>query len=116
MSAILTAATQKKLAEYLAKFSASRGYAACERRAEERFVPFIRSSILRLPDGREHCAKIRDLSASGVALETTAPAEIGSAIFVGRTRAVVTRRFEGGVSAQFVSPFRATEISEATIL
>ncbi len=105
-----------KLADQLTWFANRDAVELPEDRRHERIVPLMQRTLLRLPDGRETLVKIRDLSLSGVGLETDARPPAGARITVGATPAVVVRHFPGGVGAKFVTPFSPGQIDEATRL
>jgi hypothetical protein len=87
-----------------------------EKRRHERIEPFQKIAILRLPDGGEHIVKILNLSASGVGVEATELPSIGARVSIGKADVTVMRHFDGGFGAEFVTPFAADEIDEATRL
>jgi hypothetical protein len=87
-----------------------------DEREHERVVPLRRRAIAALPDGREVLVKIRDLSNSGVSLETFERPALGSRIVVGRTQATVVRHFAGGFACGFITPFASGQVDEATVL
>ena len=84
-----------------------------EERRHHRIAPFMQRAMLRLPDGHELIVKIRNFSTSGIAIETNIRPEI---VVVGDTPIIVLRYFEGGFAGEFVTPFAAGEIHEATKL
>ncbi len=87
-----------------------------EVRVSRRVVPKRRAVQVALADGTSASARIVNLSASGVALQLDAPLEIGQAIVVGRHRAKVARRIDGGVGAAFLVPLDEATVSEHTVL
>jgi hypothetical protein len=87
-----------------------------EERRHHRIAPFMQRAMLRLPDGHELIVKIRNFSTSGIAIETNIRPEIGTKVVVGDTPIIVLRYFEGGFAGEFVTPFAAGEIHEATKL
>jgi hypothetical protein len=105
-----------KLADQLTWFANRDTLSLLEDRRHDRIVPIMRRTLIRLPDGQEVIVKIRDLSLSGVGLETDAPPAEGVQILVGSTPAVVVRHFAGGFGAQFAKPFGPGEIDESTRL
>lgn len=105
-----------KLADQLTWFANRNAFNLPEDRRHERFTPLMQRSILRLPDGQEVIVKIRDMSLSGVGVETEARPPIGSRVIVGQTRARVVRHFDGGVGAEFDRPFNPGEIDESSRL
>jgi hypothetical protein len=116
MSMNLPPMKRDKLADQLTWFANRHAISLPEDRRHERIVPLMQRTLLRLPDGQEIIAKIRDLSLSGVGVETDAKPAIGSKITVGATPAVVVRHFEGGIGGEFVRPFTPGEIDESTRL
>ncbi len=85
-------------------------------RAHRRFVP-NRSAVLVAPaNGRAFDAEILNVSASGAAIETKQPMEIGSLVTLGSTQARVMREFAGGFGAAFLQPFDPGEIDADLIL
>lgn len=105
-----------RLADQLTWFANRHAVSMPEDRRHERIVPLMPRTLLRLPDGQEIIVKIRDLSISGVGLETEARPTPGARILVGATRAIVVRHFEDGIGAEFEKPFRPGEIDEGTRL
>ena len=87
-----------------------------EVRVHRRVVPKRRAVQVALSDGTDIPARIVNLSASGVALQLDAPLEIGQVIVVGRQRAKVARRIDGGVGAAFLAPLDEATVGEHTIL
>lgn len=105
-----------KLADQLTWFANRNAFSLPEDRRHGRIVPLMQRSILRLPDGQEAIVKIRDISLSGVGLETDIKPPIGAHVVIGSTRATVVRHFEGGIGGEFERPFAAGEIDESTRL
>lgn len=105
-----------RLADQLTWFANRHAIGTAEDRRHERIVPIMQRTLLRLSDGQEIIVKIRDLSISGVGLETEARPDQGSHILVGATPAIVIRHFAGGIGAEFETPFRPGEIDEGTRL
>jgi len=87
-----------------------------EDRRHERIVPLMQRAVLHMPDGAEHIVKIRDISVSGVGLETDHTPPVGARIVVGSTPAIVVRLFQGGLAGEFERPFSINEIDESTRL
>lgn len=87
-----------------------------EVRVHRRVVPKHRAVQVALADGAAVPARIVNLSASGVALQLALPLEIGQAIVVGRHRARVARRIDGGVGAAFLAPLDEATVGEHTVL
>ncbi len=112
----LSAAKRDRLADQLTWFANRAALHLQEGRRHERITPLMRRSLLRLPNGEERLVKLRDVSLSGVAIETTLQPPIGSQIVVGATPAVVRRHFPGGLGAEFLRPFAPGEIDESVRL
>lgn len=105
-----------KLADQLTWFANRHAFDLPEDRRHERIVPLMQRAMMRLADGMEIIVKIRDISLSGVGIETESKPTMGSRIMIGSTPAVIVRHFEGGVGAEFERPFNAGEIDESTRL
>lgn len=105
-----------KLADQLTWFANRHAFNLPEDRRHERIVPLMQRTLLRMPDGQELMVKIRDISLSGVGIETDARPVLGARIVVGSTPAVVVRHFEGGIGGEFERPFNVGEIDESTRL
>ncbi|WP_363349144.1 PilZ domain-containing protein [Methylocystis echinoides] len=112
----LSAAKRDRLADQLTWFANRHAVNLPDDRRHERIVPIMPRTLLRLPDGQETIVRIRDLSLSGVGLETEARPDPGLRIVVGATPAIVVRHFAGGIGAEFETPFRPGEIDEGTRL
>ncbi len=110
------AAKRESLADKLTWFANRLALDIAEERRHLRIEPFMRRAIMRFPDGREHLIKILNFSNAGIAVETSAPPQIGAQILIGKTEVLVLRHFEGGFAGQFVTPFSPREIHEATVL
>ncbi|WP_267422725.1 PilZ domain-containing protein [Methylobacterium sp. GC_Met_2] len=87
-----------------------------EVRVHRRVVPKRRTVEIALADGTGIPARILNLSASGVALQLDTQVEVGQAIVVGRHRAKVARRIDGGVGAAFLIPLDEATVGEHTVL
>ncbi|MCJ2086947.1 PilZ domain-containing protein [Methylobacterium sp. E-005] len=85
-------------------------------RVSRRVVPNRRTVQVALADGTSAAARIVNLSASGVALQLDVPMEVGQMIVVGRHRAKVARRIDGGVGAAFLVPLDDATVGENTVL
>lgn len=105
-----------KLADQLTWFANRHAFNLPEDRRHERVVPLMQRTLVRLPDGQEIIAKIKDVSLSGVGVETDARPHLGARVIIGTTRAVVVRHFEGGIGAEFEKPFNPGDIDELTRL
>lgn len=105
-----------KLADQLTWFANRHEFGSLEDRRHERVAPLMQRAVMRLPDGKEHIVKIRDISLSGVGIETDVQPALGTRILVGATAATVVRHFEHGIAGEFARPFVAGEIDESTRL
>ena len=74
-----------------------------EDRRHDRFVPKNPITKIVLPDGSEHMCRIIDVSLSGAALATDVQPEPGDSIALGKMRARVVRRIEGGIAVEFAA-------------
>jgi len=101
---------RKRLEDQLTLFALRRPAESAEKRRHERIVPVRRLALLRLSDGCEHIVKIRDVSMSGVSIESKFAPVMGSEIVVDDKPAVVVRHFDGGLAAEFIEPCAAAEI------
>lgn len=107
---------REKLADQLTWFANRHAFNLPEDRRHERIIPLMQRTLLRTEDGQELIVKIKDISLSGVGIETEARPILGSRIIIGTTPAVVVRHFEGGIGAEFNRPFNVGEIDESTRL
>ncbi len=105
-----------KLADQLTWFANRHAISLEEDRRHDRIVPLMPRTLLRLPDGQEIIAKIKDISLSGVGIETEARPPLGTSVMIGSTPAKIVRHFEGGIGAEFDKPFNPGDIDEATRL
>lgn len=105
-----------KLADQLTWFANRHAISLLEDRRHDRIVPLMPRTLLRLPDGQEIIAKIKDISLSGVGIETEARPPLGTSVIIGSTPAKIVRHFEGGIGAEFDKPFNPGDIDEATRL
>lgn len=112
----LTETKHRKLAEQLVWFANREEFDLPENRRHRRFVPMMQWTILRLSNGREHMAKINDLSVSGVNIEANARVMVGSQVTIGAKAAKVTRVYDGGFVAEFIEPFAEGELDETSRL
>jgi len=74
-----------------------------EDRRHDRFVPKNPMTKIVLPDGTEHVCRIIDVSLSGAALATDINPEIGASISLGKMRARIVRKIEGGIAVEFAA-------------
>jgi hypothetical protein len=116
MTLRVQAAERETLAAKLTWHANQRTLDIPDDRSHSRLVPANQHAVMRTPDGCEHLVRISDLSASGVAVETSAPVRIGLHVLIGETEVTVLRVFEEGFAGLFVSPFAPGEINENTIL
>jgi hypothetical protein len=116
MSMNLPPAKRDKLADHLTWLANRDSVGLPEARKHERFAPLMQRSMLRLPNGTEHMAKIKDISILGVGIETDVLPALESPIVIGKTPAKVVRHFDGGFAAEFTQPFAVGMIDELTRL
>jgi hypothetical protein len=107
---------RERLADQLTWFANRDTPGLSDARRQERFIPLMQRSMLRLPNGVEHIVKIKDVSILGVGIETAIRPDISSLVVIGNTSAVVVRHFDGGFAAEFTQPFAAGAIDESTRL
>ena len=112
----LTETKHRKLAEQLVWFANRDVLDLPENRRHRRIVPMMQWTMVRLPNGKEHVAKINDVSLSGVSVEANVRVLEGSRLVVGARPAVVKRLVEGGFVAEFEEPFAEGELDETTRL
>ncbi|HEY8161879.1 MAG: PilZ domain-containing protein [Methylocystis sp.] len=115
MALQLTPKKRESIADQLAP-RGRRSRAAKQPDADERIVPLMDLTVLRLTNGDEHLVRIKSLSLSGVALRTPHALPLGEEVTIGNARAKVVRSFDDGVVCEFVSPFFPGEINETTRL
>ncbi len=72
-----------------------------EDRRHERVVPTIKSSKIKLEDGRGYEVRIVDLSLSGAALQIDVRPAIGTLLWLGTMRGRVVRHFDDGIAIEF---------------
>jgi hypothetical protein len=116
MSLDLPLAKRERLADQLTWFANRETLESVAGRRHERFTPIRQHTLLKPADGQEILAKIRDLSVSGVAIESSIQPALGAPITIGNTPMIVVRHFEGGFAAEFDTPFAENEINELTRL
>jgi hypothetical protein len=92
---------REKLADQLTWLANRQVLGMPEDRRHERIEPRNRSTTLTLPGGRQHLARIVDVSRSGAALTVDAAAPIGAPVVVGSRPAQVVRAFNGGLAVEF---------------
>jgi hypothetical protein len=82
-------------------------FAKIEVRDSARVVPTEINTFIHLSSDRSYPGTIADLSLSGVAIRSEAADRVvlGESIRIGKTKATVVRRFDGGFAAQFEIPF-----------
>jgi len=72
-----------------------------EDRRHERLVPNIKSTQIKLEDGRTYNIRIIDLSLSGAAIEIDVRPAIGTLLWLGTMRGRVVRHFDEGIAIEF---------------
>jgi len=92
---------REKLADQLTWLANRHILGMPEDRRHERIEPRNRSTTLTLPGGRQHLARIIDISRSGAALTVDASAPIGAPVVVGARPAQIVRVFDGGLAVEF---------------
>ncbi|MEH3061512.1 MAG: pilus assembly protein PilZ [Methylobacterium radiotolerans] len=86
-----------------------------ERRAAERVVPRSRGVVLGW-SGMRTAGRLRDLSATGAAVELQPRPPLGAPVTIGARRAIVARHIEGGVAVHFTLPLHPADVHQDTIL
>ncbi len=107
---------QEKLADQLCWLANRRELGMPEDRRHERIAPRSTRTTLRLPDGREHIAKIIDISLSGAAIKLDARPPMNTVVTVGQTRGRIVRHFEGGVAIEFLRQLPIETFDETQVL
>lgn len=74
-----------------------------EDRRHERVVPSIKTTQIKLEDGRTYGIRIIDLSLSGAALEIDVRPAIGTLLWLGTMRGRVVRHFDEGIALEFAN-------------
>ncbi len=92
---------REKLADQLTWLANRQVLGMPEDRRHERIAPRNRNTTLTLPGGREHLARLIDVSRSGAALTVEANPPIGTPVSVGSRPAQVVRQFNGGLAVEF---------------
>jgi len=92
---------REKLADQLTWLANRQVLGMPEDRRHERIAPRDRNTTLTLPGGREHLARIIDVSRSGAALAIDVTPPIGTPVTVGSRPAQVVRQFNGGLAVEF---------------
>jgi len=72
-----------------------------EDRRHERITPAVKSSKVKLEDGRGYDVRIIDLSLSGAAVEMDVRPAIGTLLWLGTMRGRVVRHFDDGIAIEF---------------
>lgn len=116
MSFTLPPMKRDKLADQLTWFANRHAINLQEDRRHDRIVPIMQRTLRRLPEGQEVIAKIKDISLSGVGIETESRPPLGARVLIGSTPAKIVRHFEGGIGAEFDKPFNPGDIDESTRL
>ncbi|MCF6320655.1 MAG: PilZ domain-containing protein [Rhizobiaceae bacterium] len=102
--AMSVSATEKKRDKMAAKLTwlANRHELnLAEDRRHERLVPNVKTSQIKLEDGRSYNVKIIDLSLSGAAIEIDVRPAIGTLLWLGAMRGRVVRHFDEGIAIEF---------------
>ncbi|WP_019906689.1 PilZ domain-containing protein [Methylobacterium sp. 77] len=85
-------------------------------RIDPRIVPDKQDVLVTTEAGSMLPGRLINISASGAAVSMEEPLEVGTLITIGRTRARVARRFENGIGAAFLSPFRHDAVGPHVVL
>lgn len=107
---------REKLAEQLTWLVNRQALGLPEDRRHERIAPHFTRTTLKTPDGREHAARLIDISISGAAMNVDASPPIGSPVVIGQTAAQIVRHFAGGVAVEFARLILADTFDENTRL
>jgi hypothetical protein len=75
-------------------------------------VPRNPRCVVTFEDGTEHAVRLIDISLSGAAFASDHQFEMGTAIRLGSTTAMIVRHFDGGYAAQFRMPLSADLLDE----
>ncbi|MCP4071931.1 MAG: PilZ domain-containing protein [Hyphomicrobiales bacterium] len=101
MSFKATDKKRDKMAAKLTWFANRHELNLAEDRRHERVVPTVKSSQIKLEDGRRYDVRIIDLSLSGAALEIDVRPAIGTLLWLGTMRGRVVRHFDDGIAVEF---------------
>jgi hypothetical protein len=107
---------REKLADQLTWLANRQALGLPEDRRHERITPHYARTVLKTPDGREHAARLIDISISGAAMSVEVSPPIGTAVVVGQTPSQVVRHFNGGVAVEFARLLAADSFNEDTRL
>lgn len=107
---------REMLADKLTWFANRIALNLADQRRDQRIEPIQKFVPMRLGSGEEMVVTIRDLSASGVSVESSYLPPVGECVSIGKAYANVVRHFDGGFAARFLTPFPASEIDQATRL
>lgn len=116
MSAVMPQAKRDKLVNQLTWLINRQSLGLPEDRRHVRIVPKQANTTIRLPDGAAIQAKIVNISASGVAVNCTKAAPLGSLVQVGRRRARVVRVGDHGMALEFALPLSLDQFDENVVL
>lgn len=86
-----------------------------ERRAAERVVPRSQDVVLGWA-GMRTAGRLKDLSATGAAVELQTRPPLGAPVTIGARKAIVARHIEGGVAVRFTLPLHPGDVHQDTIL
>jgi hypothetical protein len=107
---------REMLADKLTWFANRIALNLADQRRDERIEPIQKFVPMRLGSGDEMVVTIRDLSASGVSVDSNYLPAVGERVSIGKAYANVVRHLDGGFAAKFLTPFPASEIDQATRL
>lgn len=71
-------------------------------RRHHRFVPERRGSDFTLPDGRAYPCEVIDMSLSGASIRVNVIPGIGTTVYLGKMRGIVSRHHRQGVAIEFI--------------
>ncbi len=103
MSVKATEKKRDKLASKLTWLANRHELNLAEDRRHERTAPTIKSTQVKLEDGRTYKVKVIDLSMSGAAIEIDVRPAIGTLLWFGTMRGRVVRHFEEGIAVEFAT-------------
>lgn len=116
MTAIMPQPKREKLVNQLTWLINRKTLGLPEDRRHVRIVPKQVNTTISLPDGAAFAAKIVNISASGVAVNCTKAAPLGSMVQVGRRRARVVRVGDHGMALEFALPLSFDQFDENVVL
>jgi hypothetical protein len=108
---------ERDLAALNQKSTGRRSAASEGFRRHERIVPRRTRTTVRLENGRVLSARIKDVSLSGVAIETELPAvELQATVMVGSRPARAVRKLHPGIAFEFLEPLNPTTFDPDVVI